>query len=186
MAGMKRVIVGEAGCLVEPGRDGAALPGALEAVAHLNQGGFTVIVACDIPALASGGETMAAVSARHARLQQALGTLGGRIDAVFFCSAAPEAFDRTFAALLQDIGARYQQPLNEIHGIFARADEWRVAAEAGVIAHRLNAGAGGAAPSGSAGAPACPDLASCARDLVAALDPALPASDPPTAFFPRT
>lgn len=184
MAGMKRVIVGEAGCLVEPERDGAVLPGALEAVAHLNQGGFAVIVACDIPALASGGDTMAAVNARHARLQQALGTLGGRIDAVFFCSAAPDTFDRTFAALLRDIGARYQQPLNEIHGIFARADEWRVAAEAGVILHRLNPEAADPASPGSTDASACPDLAACARALVAALDPALPASDHPTAFFP--
>lgn len=168
---MKPVIVGEAGCLTDS--QGSALPGALEAVAHLNQAGFTVIVATDIPELAGGGTTMAAVSARHAQLQQALGAVGGRIDALFFCSAAPGTFPAAFAALLRDIGVRYDQPLAKMHAIFARADECGAAAEAGLIVHRLGAEASGTAP---AGEPDCPDLAACAHALVAALDTAAPSS----------
>lgn len=171
MVGMKPVIVGEAGCLTDS--QGTALPGALEAVAHLNQGGFTVIVATDIPELAGSGTTMAAVSARHAQLQQALGAVGGRIDALFFCSATPGTFPATFAALLRDIGVRYDQPLAEMHAIFARADECGVAAEAGLIVHRLGAEPPGTAPGERL---ACPDLAACARALVAAQDAAAPLS----------
>lgn len=171
MAGMKPVIVGEAGCLTDS--QGAALPGALEAVAHLNQAGFTVLVATDIPELAGSGTTMATVSARHAQLQQALGAVGGRIDALFFCSAAPGTFPATFAALLRDIGARYDQPLAEMHAIFASADECGAAAEAGLIVHRLGIEPSGTAPGEQL---ACPDLAACARALVAALDAAAPSS----------
>ena len=167
---MKRVIVGDTGCLTAP--DGqTALPGALEAVAHLNQAGFTVMVASDLPALATDGQAMAAASARYAQLQQALGALGGRIDAVFFCSALPDAFETSFAELLRDIALRCQEPLGDMHAIFARPDEWRAALTAGVILHRL---AREAHPAGDAppadGRAAYPDFAACAQALVAATE----------------
>ncbi|TAN12579.1 MAG: hypothetical protein EPN34_04130 [Burkholderiaceae bacterium] len=167
---MKRVIVGDAGCLTAP--DGqAALPGALEAVAHLNQAGFTVIAASDIPALATDGQAMAAANARYARLQQALGAMGGRIDAVFFCSALPGAFDTAFAGLLRDVALRYQEPPGDLQAIFAGSGEARAALAAGVVLHRLERAArtAGDPPLPTNGA-AYPDLASCAQALVAAAD----------------
>lgn len=164
---MKRVIVGDAGCLTAP--DGAALPGALDAVAHLNRGGFTVIVATDIPALATHGQAMAAASGHYAQLQQALGALGGRIDAVFFCSAPPGAFESTFADLLRDIALRYEQPPLELHAIFARPDEWRATLAAGITLHRVeNENRPAGEPPLPASDAACPDFATCAQALLAA------------------
>lgn len=167
---MKRVIVGDTGCLTAP-VSGAALPGALEAVAHLNQAGFTVIVATDVPALATDGHAMAKASARHAQLQQALSAMGGRIDAAFFCSAPPGAFEATFTALLHDIVLRYQEPLKDMQAIFARAAEWRAAGAAGAVLHRLagDANAATASPLSKIEA-AYPDLAACAQALVAAAE----------------
>jgi D-glycero-D-manno-heptose 1,7-bisphosphate phosphatase len=66
------------------------LPGALEAVARLNQEGWHVVLATNQPGIGRGLIDMTSLNAIHARMNTELARLGGRIDAVFFCPHAPE------------------------------------------------------------------------------------------------
>jgi D-glycero-D-manno-heptose 1,7-bisphosphate phosphatase len=66
------------------------LPGALEAVARLNQDGWHVVLATNQPGIGRGLIDMTSLNAIHAHMNTELARLGGRIDAVFFCPHAPE------------------------------------------------------------------------------------------------
>ena len=66
------------------------LPGALEAVARLNHGGFRVVIASNQTGLGRGLFDVATLNAVHARMHKLLAAAGARVDAVFFCPHAPE------------------------------------------------------------------------------------------------
>lgn len=70
--------------------DWEPLPGALEAVARLNEAGWRVVVASNQSGLGRGLFDVDTLNAVHARMHRALAQAGGRIDAVFFCPHAPE------------------------------------------------------------------------------------------------
>lgn len=115
---MKLAILDRDGLLNEPGSEGYIaspadwhpLPGALEAVALLNQAGWHVVVATNQPGLGGGlldGRTLADI---HARLHRELAALGGRIDAVFYCPHAEGedcACRKPAPGLLQQICERH-------------------------------------------------------------------------------
>ena len=61
------------------------VPGALEAVARLNRAGWHVVVATNQPGLGRGLFDAQTLVAIHAKMHRQLATLGGRIDAVFYC-----------------------------------------------------------------------------------------------------
>ncbi len=78
---------GEEGFVASPA-DWQPLPGALEALALLNQAGWHVVVATNQPGLGGGlldAQTLAAI---HARMHREAAAVGGRIDAVFYCPHA--------------------------------------------------------------------------------------------------
>lgn len=62
-----------------------AIPGSLEAIARLNHAGYRVVVASNQSGIGRGLFDMATLNAIHAKMQRAAATVGGRIDAVFFC-----------------------------------------------------------------------------------------------------
>lgn len=66
------------------------LPGAMEAVARLNQGGFRVVIASNQTGLGRGLFDMVTLNAVHARMHKLLAAAGARVEAVFFCPHAPE------------------------------------------------------------------------------------------------
>ena len=70
--------------------DWSPQPGALEAVARLNQGGWRVVVASNQSGLGRGLFDMATLNAVHARMHKLLAAAGARVDAVFVCPHAPE------------------------------------------------------------------------------------------------
>ncbi|MBL8330286.1 MAG: D-glycero-beta-D-manno-heptose 1,7-bisphosphate 7-phosphatase [Rubrivivax sp.] len=67
-----------------------ALPGALEAVARLNHGGWRVVLATNQSGIGRGLFDMASLNAIHAKMHRQLAAAGGRIEAIFFCPHAPE------------------------------------------------------------------------------------------------
>jgi D-glycero-D-manno-heptose 1,7-bisphosphate phosphatase len=86
------------------------LPGALDAIARLNHAGWHVVIASNQSGLGRGLFDMAALNAMHAKLNQSLARLGGRVDAVFFCPHAPgEQCDcrKPLPGLFRQIGERY-------------------------------------------------------------------------------
>lgn len=86
------------------------VPGALEAVARLNQAGWHVVVATNQPGLGRGLFDTQALVAIHAKMHRLLASLGGRIDAVFYCPhAESEACScrKPAPGLMQQIQERY-------------------------------------------------------------------------------
>lgn len=113
----KLVILGRDGVLnvfrddhVKDPAEWQPLPGALEAVARLNQAGWHTVVATNQSGIGRGLVDMASLNAVHRRMMQVLAEKGGRIDAVFFCPhAAEEHCDcrKPLPGLMQQIASRY-------------------------------------------------------------------------------
>lgn len=70
--------------------DWEPLPGALEALARLNEGGWRIVVASNQTGLGRGLFDMATLNAVHARMHRMLAQAGARVEAVFFCPHAPD------------------------------------------------------------------------------------------------
>jgi D-glycero-D-manno-heptose 1,7-bisphosphate phosphatase len=66
------------------------LPGALEAIARLNQAGWHVVLATNQSGLARSLFDAATLNAMHAKMHKLLAAVGGRVDAVFYCPHQPE------------------------------------------------------------------------------------------------
>ena len=89
---MKLIILDRDGTINEDRKDFVkspqewqALPGALEAIARLNQAGWHVVIASNQSGLGRGLFDMAALNAMHNKMHRLLADAGGRIDAIFFC-----------------------------------------------------------------------------------------------------
>ncbi|MDR5778495.1 D-glycero-beta-D-manno-heptose 1,7-bisphosphate 7-phosphatase [Caballeronia sp. LZ065] len=67
-----------------------AIPGSLEAIARLNQAGYRVAIASNQSGIGRGLFDMAALNAMHQKMNRAAASVGGRIDAVFFCPHTAE------------------------------------------------------------------------------------------------
>ncbi|HEY9095074.1 MAG TPA: D-glycero-beta-D-manno-heptose 1,7-bisphosphate 7-phosphatase [Hydrogenophaga sp.] len=94
-----------------------ALPGALEAVARLNQGGWRVVLATNQSGIGRGLFDMASLNAIHAKMHRQLAAVGARVEAVFFCPHAPEDAchcRKPEPGLFEQIGARFGIPLSTV------------------------------------------------------------------------
>lgn len=67
-----------------------AIPGSLEAIAKLNQNGWSVFVATNQSALGRGLCDYQAFSEVTEKMRRKLAEVGGHIDGVFFCPHAPD------------------------------------------------------------------------------------------------
>lgn len=66
------------------------IPGSLEAIARLNQAGYTVVVATNQSGIGRGYFSLATLEAMHDKLRSLLAQVHGRIDGIFYCPHAPE------------------------------------------------------------------------------------------------
>ncbi len=101
------------------------LPGALEAIARLNHAGWHVVVATNQSGLGRGLFDVASLNAMHAKMQQMLAAVGGRVDAIFYCPHAPDDGCRCRKpepGLFEQIAERYGV---ELHGMPAVGDSLR-------------------------------------------------------------
>ncbi|MCZ4313711.1 HAD-IIIA family hydrolase [Comamonadaceae bacterium G21597-S1] len=97
MMNFKLVILDRDGTIGEVGADQAdaehgwqPLPGAMEAIARLNHGGWHVVIAANYGDLGRGAVEMAAINAQQGSMNKLLAAVGARVDAVFFCPHAPD------------------------------------------------------------------------------------------------
>ena len=67
------------------------IPGSLEAIARLNQAGYTVVVATNQSGIGRGLFDMATLNTINAKMHKALAQVGGRIEAVFYCPDTAES-----------------------------------------------------------------------------------------------
>ena len=93
------------------------LPGALEAIARLNHAGWHVAVASNQSGLGRGLFDVAALNAIHAKMHKLLSTLGGRVDAVFYCPHSPDEqcqCRKPLPGLFEQIGERFGVDLRTV------------------------------------------------------------------------
>ncbi len=86
------------------------LPGSLEAISRLNHAGFRVVVATNQSGIGRGLFDMAALNAIHEKLHKALGAVGGRIDAFFYCPHTGDSqceCRKPKPGMLREIGLRF-------------------------------------------------------------------------------
>lgn len=96
------------------------IPGSLEAIALLNQAGCHVVVATNQSGVGRGLLEMATLNAIHDKMHRALGLVGGRIDAIFFCPHAQDAgcaCRKPKPGLFEDIARRFNTNLRDVPSI---------------------------------------------------------------------
>ena len=85
------------------------IPGSLEAIARLTQGGWRIVVATNQSGIARGLFDMSTLNAIHAEMHRVVNLAGGRIDAIFFCPHAADSnceCRKPKPGLLREIGSR--------------------------------------------------------------------------------
>lgn len=93
------------------------LPGALEGIARLNHHGWHVVLATNQSGLGRGLFDMAALNAMHLKMTGMLATLGGRVDAIFFCPhTADEGCEcrKPLPGLFEQIAQRYGMQMSGV------------------------------------------------------------------------
>jgi D-glycero-D-manno-heptose 1,7-bisphosphate phosphatase len=93
------------------------LPGALEAIARLNHAGWHVVVATNQSGIGRGLFDMVALNGMHAKMNQLLARVGGRVEAVFFCPHTPEdpcTCRKPMPGLFNMIGQRFGRHLDGV------------------------------------------------------------------------
>jgi D-glycero-D-manno-heptose 1,7-bisphosphate phosphatase len=121
------------------------LPGALEAIARLNQSGWKTVIATNQSGLARGLFDMATLSAMHTKMNIALAKLGGRIDAIFFCPHGPDQgcdCRKPAPGLLLDIGQRFHADLSTVPVVGDSLRDLQAAIAAGCPSHLVRTGRG--------------------------------------------
>ena len=153
-----------------------ALPGALDAIARLNQAGYHVVIAANMPGLGRGLFDTAALNAIHTRMAKQLATVGGRIEAVFFCPHAPDeacTCRKPAPGLFHKIGERYKVDLKQVHAVGNSLSDVLAAQAAGCVPHLVLTGRHAPAadeplpPAYPAGTRVHADLAAFATEFIA-------------------
>ena len=110
------------------------IPGSLEAIARLTQGGWRVAVATNQSGLSRGLFDMSTLNAIHAEMHRAVGQAGGRIDAIFFCPHAADSnceCRKPKPGLLHEIASRFGVELEGVPMIGDSLRDVTAAAAAG-------------------------------------------------------
>jgi D-glycero-D-manno-heptose 1,7-bisphosphate phosphatase len=150
------------------------LPGSIEAIARLHQGGFRIAVATNQSGIGRGLFDMATLNAINDKMMEMVFRQGGRIDALFFCPhTAAEACNcrKPRTGMLEEIAARYH---TELKGVPVVGDSLKdlQAAEAVGAQPMLVLTGKGERTRGEGGMPrktqVFDDLADAARHLIAA------------------
>jgi D-glycero-D-manno-heptose 1,7-bisphosphate phosphatase len=93
------------------------IPGSIEAIARLHQGGWRIAVATNQSGIGRGLFDMATLNAINDKMMEMVFRQGGRIDALFFCPhTAAEACGcrKPRTGMLEEIGARFHTELKGV------------------------------------------------------------------------
>ncbi|MDB5897967.1 MAG: D-glycero-beta-D-manno-heptose,7-bisphosphate 7-phosphatase [Ramlibacter sp.] len=119
------------------------LPGALEAIARLNHAGWHVAVASNQSGLGRGLFEVASLNAIHAKMHKAVGAIGGRIDAVFYCPHSPDEgcqCRKPAPGLFEQIGERFGVDLRTVHVVGDTARDLQAGTAVGCQPHLVLTG----------------------------------------------
>lgn len=125
--------------------DWQPLPGALQAIARLNHGGWHVVIVSNEGGLGRGVYEMAKVNDLQARMYKMLATVGARVDAMFFCPHAPDEgchCRKPGTGLFEQIRERFGVELKGTPAAGDSLDDAIAAAAAGCVVHLVLTGEG--------------------------------------------
>ena len=123
--------------------DWSPLPGALEAVARLNEAGWRVVVATNQSGLGRGLFDVATLNAVHSKMYKMMAAVGARVEAVFFCPhTIDDACDcrKPAPGLVSRIGERFGVPLAKVPVAGNTVRHMQAAHAAGAQPHLLLVG----------------------------------------------
>jgi len=121
------------------------LPGAMDAIARLNHGGWRVVIAANFGDLGRGAVDMAVINAQQSRMNKLLAAGGARVDAVFFCPHAPDEGCRCRKpqpGLFEQIGERFGVDLRGTPVVGDTAEHLLAAVATGCEPHLVLTGQG--------------------------------------------
>ncbi len=123
--------------------DWVPIPGALEAVARLNQAGWRTVIASNQSGIGRGLFDAVSFNAFNARMHKSLAEVGARVDAVFFCPHAPEdecGCRKPAPGLFLEISKHMGVPLAQVLAVGDSARDAQAAAAAGCQPHLILTG----------------------------------------------
>ncbi len=146
----KLIILGRDGVLnryrddhVKDPAEWTPIPGALEAVARLNQAGWHAVVATNQSGIGRGMIDMASLNAVHQHMMKLLAEVGGRIDAVFFCPHTPQEqclCRKPLPGMMHSIAQRWGVELADVPLVGDSLRELQTAQAAGCPPHLVRTG----------------------------------------------
>jgi D-glycero-D-manno-heptose 1,7-bisphosphate phosphatase len=162
------------------------IPGSLEAIARLNQGGYRVVVCTNQSGVARGYFNIVTLNAIHQKLHNAARQVGAEIDAVFFCPhAADDNCDcrKPKPGMLQEIAERFDVNLKGVPMVGDSLRDLQAGFVSGCVPYLVLTGKGektrekGGLPPGTL---VFPNLATVVHHLLAErVDPAIANLDSP-------
>ncbi len=123
------------------------LPGAPEAIAKLNHGGWRVVIASNQAGLGRGLFEVAMLNAIQSKMHKVLAAAGARVDAVFYCPHAPDEgchCRKPEPGLLEQIGERFGIELKGTPCVGDSVEDLVAAAAVGGEPHLVLTGQGAA------------------------------------------
>jgi D-glycero-D-manno-heptose 1,7-bisphosphate phosphatase len=93
------------------------IPGAIEAIARMHQGGFRIVVATNQSGIGRGLFDMATFNAMNDKMMEMVFRQGGRIDALFFCPHTDTencGCRKPKTGMFEEIAARYHVDLKGV------------------------------------------------------------------------
>ncbi len=93
------------------------IPGSLEAIARLNQAGYTVLVATNQSGVGRGYYDLQTLAAIHGKMNRMLNDAGGWIEEILFCPHTPDDHcncRKPLPGLLHQIRERYRVDLRNV------------------------------------------------------------------------
>ncbi len=149
------------------------LPGSLEAIARLNRAGYQVVVATNQSGVGRGLFDIRTLTAIHQRMRHELATVGGRIEAIFFCPHLPDAgcaCRKPLPGMFHEIEERLQISLENVPAIGDSMRDLIAAQEAGAKPVLVLTGKGQSTrlAAEAAGIPIFSDLAAAVQGLLGA------------------
>lgn len=112
------------------------IPGSVEAIAHLTQAGYRVVVATNQSGIGRGLLDMGALNAINDKMCKAVSHAGGRIDAMFFCPHANTdncSCRKPATGMFQEISERFGIDLIGVPAIGDSMRDLRTAAAVGAM-----------------------------------------------------
>ena len=121
------------------------IDGSLEAIARLNQGGYTVVVASNQSGIARGYFDIETLTAMHRKMAMLLEKLGGHVDAIFYCPHGPKDncdCRKPKPGMLLEIGQRFNVSLEDVVFIGDSVTDIKAAANANARSVLVRTGKG--------------------------------------------